>query len=63
MRTLRGFSFTVEIDGQQYSILRDVFWRHPQVIHDSLGTRSEAELQQLLDRYTYADFFDADHRL
>ena len=60
MRSLRdrGFTFTIEIDGQVYPIIRDVFSTHPQLIHDALGTHSEAELQQLLDRYTLEDFFD-----
>ncbi len=51
--------FCVEIGDEIIPLMRDVCHRHPDRVHEALGTSSESELQAVLDGVGYANFFDS----
>jgi hypothetical protein len=48
----------ITIDGQIYPVLRDVAHKHPNIIHEAMGTTSEVELQRGLDTLSISDWYD-----
>jgi hypothetical protein len=50
----------ITIEGRTYPIHRDVTHKHPEAVHEALGTASEAELQHALDTLHVSDWYDGD---
>lgn len=50
----------ITIDGNTYPVHRDVAHRHPEAVHQAMGTASEAELQAGLDTLNVSDWYDGD---
>jgi hypothetical protein len=52
--------FNVRIGDQYYPLYRDAKAVHPATVHQHLGTRTEAELQRLLDALYLDAWFNDD---
>lgn len=50
--------FCLQIGDETIALRRDVCHRHPQRVHDALGTKDEIELQAVLDGVGYGEYFD-----
>lgn len=50
----------ITIDGTVYPIHRDVAHRHPEAVHQAMGTASEDDLQHALDTLHVFDWYAAD---
>ena len=60
MTDTQCYRFFVVVDGERVNLTRSVTHDHPESVHAALGTHSEIELQDFLDRVYYADWFDVD---
>lgn len=61
MNTIENVTgYAVTIGERTYKIHPDVCHEHPEAVHEVLGTKSESELQAVMDGVGYASFFDRD---
>jgi hypothetical protein len=55
-----SYQIQITVNGQVYPVSRDVCTRHPAVVHEAMGTASEAELQMTLDGLNVSMWYDRD---